>query len=179
MKKFLAAFAGLAVAASAANAAIFNVTLNNVDSNDPYGSPLNVVQTINTAIANGQVVSIGWDVTLYADAPSWLSELTVAFEDSSQAAGVFLAPGNGDDFSGTGSYSSGGLIDLVGLGLDFSLGADGLLRLEFFEGFDDFPSDWDGIWISGTLSIEVLDVPAPSAFALLGIAGFAAGRRRR
>ncbi|MBL8875677.1 MAG: PEP-CTERM sorting domain-containing protein [Phycisphaerae bacterium] len=179
MKKMLAAFAGMAVAAAAANAAVFNVTLNNVDSNDPYGSPLNVVEIVNTAMANGHVVSIGWDVTIYADSPSWLSELAVAFENSSQSNGVFLNPGFGDDFSGTSSYTSGGLLDLIGLGLDFNLDADGLLRLEFFEDFDDFPNDWDGIWISGTLSIEVLDVPAPSAFAMLGLAGLAATRRRR
>jgi len=179
MKKFLAAFAGLAVAASAANAAVFNINVTNVLSNDEYGAPLNVVQIVNTAIANGHVVSIGWDVTLFADSPSWLSELTVAFENTAQTSGVFLAPGTGDDFPGTQAYSSGGLLDLIGLGLDFNLDADGQLRLEFFEGFDDFPNDWDGIWMSGTLSVEVLDVPAPSAFALLGIAGFAAGRRRR
>lgn len=179
MKKYLSAFAGMAIAASAANAAVFNIGVNQVFSNDPQGDPLNIVQIVNTAIANGQVVSIGWDVTLFADDPSWLSELTVGFSDSAQTGGVDLAPGFGDDFSGTQAYSSGGLVDLIGLGLDFSLGADGLLRLEFFEGFDDFANDWDGIWISGTLSVEVLEVPAPSAFALLGFAGVVAGRRRR
>ncbi|MBS0187156.1 MAG: PEP-CTERM sorting domain-containing protein [Planctomycetes bacterium] len=179
MKKFLGALAGLAVAATAANGAIFNLTLNEVDSNDEYGSPINVVQTINTAIANGHVISIGWDVTIYADTPSWLSEASVAIENSSQSGGVFLSPGFGDDFSGISAYSSGGLIDLIGLGLDFNLDPDGQLRFEFFEDFDDFPSDWDGIWISGTISVEIEDVPAPSGLAMLGLVGLAAGRRRR
>ncbi|MBX3380073.1 MAG: PEP-CTERM sorting domain-containing protein [Phycisphaeraceae bacterium] len=179
MKKFLSAFAGMAVAASAANAAIFNIDVSGIYSNDEYGSPINVVQYLNTAIANGHVVSIGWDVQIYADSPSWLSEISVAFENSGQSAGVFLAPGTGDDFPGTSSYSSGGLLDLIGLGLDFNLDANGILRLEYFEGYDDYFQDWDGQWLTGTLSIEILEVPAPSAFALLGFAGIVAGRRRR
>jgi hypothetical protein len=179
MKKFLSAFAGLAVATSAANAAIFNIDVAGILSYDEYSSSFNIVQFLNTGIANGHVVSIGWDVELFADSPSWLSEITVAFENSSQSAGVFLAPGNGDDFPGVSGYSSGGLLDLTGIALDFNLDADGVLRLEYFEGFDDFFEDWDGEWLSGTLSVEILEVPAPSAFALLGFAGIAAARRRR
>lgn len=178
MKKVLAGMAGLALSASAASAAVFNINVNQVFSFEGPGDPLNVVQLVNTGIANGQVVSIGWDVTLFADSPSWLSELTVGFSSlSNPAGGVSVSPGFGDDFAGTASYTSGGLIDLVGLGFDFTLDADGILRLEFFEGFNDFALDWDGIWISGTLSVEV--IPAPSTAALMGFAGLVASRRRR
>lgn len=182
MKKILAAFAGLAMAASAASAAIITVDLDDIFSNDEIGDLDNVIASITTGIANGHVVSIGWDVEIFADSPSYLSEASVAFGGTTAfntlTYPLSLTPGAGDDFPGTQAYSSGGLVDLVGLGYDFSLDGDGILWLEFFEGYDDFPDDWDAIW-SGQLQIEVVDVPAPSAFALLGFAGIAASRRRR
>jgi len=162
---------------SALVSSFLNVDVTGIFSYDPYGDVLNVVQNYNIG-ANSHVIGIGWDVDLFADSPSWLSELTVAFEDSAQLGGVFLAPGAGDDFSGSASYSSGGVLDLVGLALDFNVGPDGILRLEFFEGFDDFANDWDGIWDAGTLTVEYV-VPAPGAMALFGAGGLVALRRRR
>ena len=117
---------------------------------------------------------------IFADSPSYLSEAAVAFGSTTNFNAISypltLTPGFGDDFPGTQFYTSSGVIDLVNLGLDFSLDADGLLWLEFFETFDDFTDDWDGIW-NGTLTIEV--IPTPASFALLGFAGIAAARRRR
>jgi hypothetical protein len=157
-----------------ADRAITVVNLNNVFSWEGAGSPLNTV--INQAIApNAQIVGIGWDVTLFADNPSWLSELVVGFGPTSGTL-INLTPGVGDDFSGTQNYSSGGIVDLVGLGLNFNLNADGNLRMEFFEAFNDFTNDWDGIW-NGTLTIQW--IPTPGALAILGLGGIAAGRRRR
>jgi hypothetical protein len=180
MKKILAAMAGLALAGSAANAAFITINLNQVFSVDELGDVDNIVGSFATGFANGQVVGIGWDVSIFADSPSYLSEAAVAFGSTTNFNAInyplTLTPGNGDDFPGTQTYSSAGVIDLVGLGFDFALDADGLLWLEFFEGFDDFANDWDGIW-NGTLTIEV--IPTPSSFALLGFAGLVAGRRRR
>jgi uncharacterized protein (TIGR03382 family) len=48
--------------------------------------------------------------------------------------------------------------------------------MEFFEAFNDFTNDWDGIW-NGTLTIQW--IPTPGALAILGLGGIAAGRRRR
>lgn len=155
-----------------------NVDVTGIFSVDPYGDVLNTVNSYNIG-AGSHVVGIGWDVSLLADSPSWLSELVVAFEDSAQSTGVFLTPGVGNDFSGTGTFSSGGILDLVGLGLDFNVGGDGLLRLEYFEGFDDFADDWDGIWESGFLTVQYDTVPAPGAAALLVGGGLMALRRRR
>jgi hypothetical protein len=109
--------------------------------------------------------------------------MVVAF-GSTSAVAVNLTPGVGDDSPGTQAYSSGGVVDLVGLGLDFTVDADGVLRMEFFESFDDFADDWDGIWESGSLTIRVEDervVPEPSLYALLllGLAGVAGASRRR
>ena len=70
-----------------------------------------------------------------------------------------------------------GIIDLVGAGLDFFVGADGVLSLEFYEGFDDAAGVIDGEWNQGVLT--VVWVPAPGAAAVLGLGGLMAVRRRR
>lgn len=160
----------------------YALDVSGIFSIDPFGDPLNVVRTLQIG-ASARVIGIGWDVTLFADAPSWLSEMVVAF-GSTSASAVNLTPGVGDDASGTQAYSSGGVVDLVGLGLDFTVDADGVLRMEFFESFDDFADDWDGIWESGSLTIRVEGeqvVPEPSVYALmlLGLAGVAGASRRR
>ena len=154
------------------------VPVSNLPSWDGYGSALNVVQ--NHAIGAGShVVAIGWDVTLEADGFSWLDDMKVSFENSGQTTGVWLTPGVGDTFAGVASYSSGGPIDLIGYGLDFLVDGDGSLRMEYFEGWDDYAGAIDGYWLSGTLTIGYEAVPAPGAMALFGAAGFVAARRRR
>lgn len=160
----------------------YQLDVSGIFSFDPLGDPLNEVRDLQVG-AGARVVGIGWDVTLFADTPSWLSEMVVGFSSTS-TLWVTLTPGIGDDFPGTESYSSGGVVDLVGLGLDFNVDADGVLRMEFFESFDDFQDDWDGIWESGALTIRVEDehvVPEPSVYLmlLLGLAGVAGSARRR
>jgi hypothetical protein len=112
--------------------------------------------------------------------PSWLSELAVRF-GSSSSWDVNLRPGIGDDNPGTKSYSSGGVVDLVGLGLDFGVNADGTLNLEFYETFDDFAADWDSVWRSGALTIRTQPIPEPGTYAmmLLGLGAVGAIARRR
>lgn len=153
------------------------INVAGIDSNDPFGSAINEVFNYNIG-AGSHVTGIGWNVTLFADSPSWLSEMSVAFQNSAQSAGVFLTPGVGVNNPGTQAFSSGGIVDLIGLGLDFNVGPDGILRVEYFESFDDYFNDWDGIWVSGSLTVEYV-VPAPGAAAVLASAGLLALRRRR
>ncbi|MFN0182873.1 MAG: PEP-CTERM sorting domain-containing protein [Aquabacterium sp.] len=156
----------------------FNVA--GIFSNEGLGNALNEVHNLIVG-ANAHVIGIGWDVTIFADSPSWLSEMVVNFGSTSTGF-VNLTVGIGDDAPGTQSYSSGGVIDIVGLALDFNVDADGKLRMEFFESFNDFAGDWDGRWLSGALNIRVEGVvPEPSTYALmgLGLAGVAAWARRR
>ena len=203
----VAALAGAALIASGANAAPqlasnigsgslagftsgsfseYQFDVTGIDSNDLVGDPDNEVFTVNLG-SGAHITGIGWDVSLLADSPSWLSEIAVQFSSSDTAIWVSLNPAIGDDFSGTGSYSSGGVVDLVGLGYDFYLEGDGLLRLEFFESFDDYANDWDGLWQSGLLTIQYDGgtqpaVPEPASWMMmiggLGLVGAAMRRSR-
>lgn len=154
--------------------------VSGIFSNETLGDPLNEVFLVDVG-ANAHVIGIGWDTRQFADAPSWLSEMVVNFGSSSTRY-VNLTTGIGDDAPGTASYSSGGVINIVDIDLDFNVDADGKLRLEFFESYNDFANDWDGRWESGHLTIRVESmIPEPSTYALmgLGLAGLVAWTRRR
>jgi len=203
----VAALAGAALIASGANAAPlasnigsgsmggftsgsfseYQFDVTGIYSMDLVGDADNEVYTVNLG-SGAHITGIGWDVDLYADSPSWLSEIAVQFSSTDTLNWVSLNPAVGDAFSGSGSYSSGGVVDLVGLGYDFYLESDGLLRLEFFEGFDDYADDWDGLWESGFLTIQYdggstqPGVPEPASWMMmiggLGLVGAAMRRSR-
>jgi hypothetical protein len=143
-----------------------------------FGDPTANFVTFLQLAPFAQVLGTAYDVTLTAFAPSWLSELQIVFTDSEVTTGVITTPGVGLDFGGTESFSAGGALpaDLV-----FNVGADGLLRIEFAEGFDDASVSPDGIWNSGTFTFEVSAIPEPSTYGLmaLGLLGVAAAARRR
>jgi hypothetical protein len=148
---------------------------------DLQGDPDNVVVTLDlnallggAAGADAFVTGLGWDVTVTSTDPSWLSEATYSFNGE-----IFVTPGVGEDFPGTNSYSSGGILDLGDNGLPDILAAGGILTIEFFDSFDDFADAIDG-FSSGTLTLAVdYKIPAPAGLAVLGLGGLVATRRRR
>jgi hypothetical protein len=156
---------------------VFDVT--GIQSIGAAGNPDNETRSLNIG-ANAHVIGIGWDITLTAFDPSWLSELVVSFGSSSSTF-IDLTPGVGFDDPGTASFTSEGVIDLVGLGFDFNVDADGMLHMEFFEGFDDASVAIDGLWKSGALTIQTAAVPEPGTYAmmLLGLAAMGGLARRR
>ncbi len=184
MRSFVMAAAAAGFVASAASAEIVTVDLTNVNSWDGLGDADNDVLSLDLAAAIGlpsgsEVVvdAIGWDVTIETIGGSWLSEARIAYDDSGDGTPeIFLTPGFGDDFAGSDAYSSGGLLVLADAAIPDLVLADGVLTLEFYEGFDDVADEIDAIW-GGELALNV--VPAPGALALLGLAGAAGTRRRR
>ncbi len=160
----------------------FDVT--GINSWDPVGDADNEVYVFDLAAAigagSGNPVSmngIGWDVTIRANSPSWMSEAGVYFDDTiaPDFYGLFLSPGAGYSYPGTGTFSSGGVLKLSDYGIPDVVLPDGKLRLEFFDSFDDFPGGIDDNWLGGTLWIQA--VPEPASLALLALGALFIRRR--
>lgn len=174
---------GLAAALAAApltavHAASFVVDFSNIDSVDERGAADNV--TLGFTLGAGAFVTgFSWDVEVTAHAPSWLSELTLDFGNSSGEGVVFSPAG---DVDAPGSFSSAGHLDLLNSGLAFRLRPDGRLLLEFHDWYDDAPGLADGRWNTGTLRFDyVAAVPEPASYAMfaLGLLAVGAARLRR
>lgn len=154
------------------------VETTNILNYDERGAASNVV--LDFFVGSGSsITSLEWDVNVTSYPGSYLSEMKITFSDT-VGNGVTFTPGNGDDFDGTTDYA--GFQDLGDLGQIFAVGADGILRLEFHDGFKDLAFDEpEGIWNHGTLTFGIAPVPEPSAFAMMlgGLLLFATALRRR
>lgn len=167
----------------------FVVNVAGVQSFGAPGAAGNTVFTLNVG-AGSRITGIAYNVNITAYTPSYLSEIGLYFSDSAQSNGVYFTPGFEEPNPGTGSYADSA--DLIALGLAFEVGADGLLRLEFFEDFNDSSVSPDGIWNFGTITFDVTgdnvpvdpgtDIPEPATGMLMGagltLIGFTARRRR-
>jgi len=125
------------------------ISVNGLTSNGDYdsGDPSNSSFTYNIG-AGFQVTGVGWEVTVDAVSPSWLSESSMAIvTNSGDISGLFLAPGAGDDNAGIVDYNSGGIIMFADVSIPPILANEfGDIYLERFESFDDASVDPDSIW---------------------------------
>lgn len=184
LNKVLAALSFFACAS--VSAAPLTIDVTGIESIAGLDDPANTVLLLNVG-ANSRITSVSYNVNITAIPNSYLSEIALLFENTDSSGFFTLLPGyDGDDpvnTPGTGNYS-----EFADLGQGLTVGADGILRLQFFEdGTDDLPGA-DGIWNFGTITFEVEaaqapgEVPEPSTTLLMG-AGLAmlgyAGRRRR
>jgi hypothetical protein len=192
-KVMFAAIAACAIG-STANAADLTktITLADVASNTYLSWEGNTVVEVDLG-ASSHLNTFSWDVTLTANQGSMLNEAYVQLSDSRQWNQLYFLPSflddaNGGYHAGTEHYS--GSVDFRHLDTDaeqgdysFSVGTDGILRLEFAENMDDMPGA-DAIWNSATFTFgyTVAAVPEPSTYGMmllgLGAVGAAARRRR-
>ncbi|MEW6022341.1 MAG: PEP-CTERM sorting domain-containing protein [Pseudomonadota bacterium] len=180
-----AMLSALLLASSSAFAAQITVDINDIDSYGVFRSPENTVLNFNIG-ANSYITGVSYSLNLTAFSPSWASEMAFAFTNSKVTEGVLINPAFIYDVPGTGTFAD--TLDLISEDLDFYVGADGILRLEFYEDYNDPRVSPDGRWNFGTITFEYTpeevagEVPEPATALLLGggamLMGYA-GRRRR
>ncbi len=151
------------------------VDVSGIEFRDPQGDAINEILSLNLT-PNIFVTGIGWEVNLTTIGASWASEANIGFNDE-----VFLAPAIGDDFPVSSMhYSSGGIIDLLDVGLDWIfLEPDGVLNLEFFDTFDDNPDAADAFFESGSELFLRVGYPTTGTAVALSLGVLCTTRRRR
>jgi hypothetical protein len=170
-----------ALPATEANAATLVVSLTGVQTIDARLDPSNIVQFFNIG-AGARVTGLTYNITIATIGGSYRSEAGIAYTDSPITDGVLFRPGIADTSSGTSTYT--GTSNLVDLGLDFFVGANGLLRVEYYEAFDDIADAADAN-LSGTLTFtyepaaSAVPEPATWGMMILGFGMIGASVRRR
>lgn len=116
--------------------------------NGASGNASNTVILLNIGVGN-EVTGVAADITVEAFSPSWLSEAQVTY-GSTSATQIQLTPAGGTtpiDNPGVHDYTTGGVISLAAIPLpNITVDADGILKLEFRETFDDTSINPDSEW---------------------------------
>lgn len=172
------------LSAGQSQAGTLTIDVSGIYSQSAWGDPSNTVMYLNVGAFN-DIIGVSSDVVVTSYAPSLLTEVSVHFNPTDdQSVGGGLAPGFRKYYSGT--TESAGSLDLAANGIDFKVGADGLLRVEFSVGYDRIADAPDARWDKGWITFTTRDaipsaVPEPSSYGmmLLGLAGVGWMSRRR
>ena len=161
---------------SFALAGSYTIQLEGLESHGSYGDPDNATVNFNIG-AGSEITSISWDNVEGNgnSGPSWGNEMNMFVEDD--VAGIY----NVTFFPSEGGSTAGGIWGPVSgdSGQLSIVSASGDLTVTFYESYDDGGVDMDASYNSGSVTINWVEIPAPGALALLGIAGIAGTRRRR
>lgn len=153
----------------ASNVAVIDVT--GIPSMDRIRSPNNFVIFVWVGPFN-VVNGIGWDVVLQTIAPnSRLSDISMVVTNSAGPPGTNfgITPAFGHNTPGGPSQFMRELADIPDVFDDVPALADGLIRLEFFDAFDEAPGQIDGLWVGGNISLQTLNpIPSPAVYQLIG-----------
>lgn len=165
-----------------------DVDVAGIQSWDALGSPNNVVVNIWVGPFN-EVNGIGWDVVLQTViATSWRSEMSVRVSNSAVDGVGGFTPGVPDPSpGGPTQYQSNGngdILKLANYGVPNIVAlADGIIRLEFFDSYDDAQGQVDGEWVSGIVRFQTLrpipPIPTAGTLGLLTTVGIGCMRRKR
>lgn len=111
------------------------------------GDPNNSIVEINIGAGN-EMTGAAADASITAFSPSWLSEAVVTFSSTTVADPNAINLTMSDtDASGTEETTTGGVLLFADYALpNIPVNADGILRLEFNEGFDDSSVNPDSQW---------------------------------
>lgn len=163
---------------------LVTLDVTGIASMDRLRSPNNVVVFLWVGpynVVNGG----GFDVYLQTVAPgSRLSDISVAVTNSAFELPAFgFSPGALESVPGGPNHYMREVGDLPPNLPSVQVLADGLVRLEFFDGFDEAPGAPDGLWVSGTVTLQTaFPIPqpvSPGVVGVFGIAGLAAMKRHR
>lgn len=167
------------------------VSLAGQSSWDAFGAASNTVILVDVAAALGApsgtacvITGVSWDVLIETTLAgpfggSWLSEARITFGTTAAPNQLGLRPGASVNNGGTQAFA-GGPVVFSSIPLPDIALADGILRIELNETFDDAAGEIDANYIgNSSVTLEASIVPAPAGAALLGLGGLLAARRRR